>query len=176
MKVKQPTRMKLVFSQGMWLWRLLTGNPPPLPFHLFIYLFIYFKIIYFNRKLITLQYCSGFCHTLTWILHGCTCVPHPEPPSHLPPHPIPLGHPSAAALRRPVSCIQPGRAICFTYGSIHVSMLFSQIISPSPCLTESCSLHQAVLLIVSSLLHPGAINKAPLVKTRILSIVACAMQ
>ena len=24
-----------------------------------------------------------------------TCVPHPEPSSHLPPHPIPLGHPSA---------------------------------------------------------------------------------
>ena len=30
---------------------------------------------------ITLQYYSGFCHTLTWITHGCTCVPHPEPPS-----------------------------------------------------------------------------------------------
>ena len=39
----------------------------------------------------------GFCHTLTWISHGCTCVPHPEPLSHLPPHPIPLGHPSAPA-------------------------------------------------------------------------------
>ena len=26
------------------------------------------------------------------------CVPHPEPPFHLPPHPIPLGHPSALAL------------------------------------------------------------------------------
>ena len=26
------------------------------------------------------------------------CVPHSEPPSHLPPHPIPLGHPSARAL------------------------------------------------------------------------------
>ena len=36
-----------------------------------------------------------FCHTLTWIRHGCTCVPHPEPPCHLPPHSIPLGHPSA---------------------------------------------------------------------------------
>ena len=34
----------------------------------------------------------GFCHTLTWISHGFTCVPHPEPPSHLPPHPIPLDH------------------------------------------------------------------------------------
>ena len=29
--------------------------------------------------------------------HGYTCVPHPEPPSHLPPHPIPLVHPSAPA-------------------------------------------------------------------------------
>ena len=32
-----------------------------------------------------------FCHTSTWIHHGCTCVPHAEPPSHIPPHPIPLG-------------------------------------------------------------------------------------
>ena len=47
---------------------------------------------------ITLQYCSGFCHTFTWISHGCTCVPHHEPPSHLPPHPIPQGHPRAPAL------------------------------------------------------------------------------
>ena len=37
------------------------------------YLFIfYFTILYW------------FCHTLTWIRHGCTCVPHPEPTSHLP--------------------------------------------------------------------------------------------
>ena len=28
----------------------------------------------------------------------CTCVPHSEPASHLPPHPIPLGCPSAPAL------------------------------------------------------------------------------
>ena len=46
----------------------------------------------------TLQYCSGFCHTLTWISHGYTCVPHPEATSHLPPHPISLGHLSAPAL------------------------------------------------------------------------------
>ena len=35
-------------------------------FYLFIYLFI--------------LYCSGFCHTLTWISHGFTCIPHPYPP------------------------------------------------------------------------------------------------
>ena len=38
-----------------------------------------------------------FCHTSTWIRHGCTRVPHPEPPSHLPPLTIPLGHSSAPA-------------------------------------------------------------------------------
>ena len=54
-----------------------------LNFYLF---FFYFTILYW------------FCHTSTWIRHGCTCVPHPEPPSHLPPRTIPLGHPSAPAL------------------------------------------------------------------------------
>ena len=52
---------------------------------------------FFNWRLITLQYFSGFCHTLTWISHGYTCVLHPEPPTHLP-HPIPQGCHSAPAL------------------------------------------------------------------------------
>ena len=52
----------------------------------FIYLFIFcFTILYW------------FCHTSTWIRHGCTHVPNPESPSHLPPHTISLGHPSAPA-------------------------------------------------------------------------------
>ena len=55
-------------------------------FNLFIYLFIFISLL-----LITLQYCSGFCHTLKWISHGFTCVPHPDPHSHLSLHPIPLG-------------------------------------------------------------------------------------
>ena len=38
-----------------------------------------------------------FCHISTRICHGCTRVPHPEHPSHLPPRTIPLGHPSAPA-------------------------------------------------------------------------------
>ena len=40
--------------------------------------------IVISWRLITLQYCSGFCHALTWISHGFTCAPHPEPPSRLP--------------------------------------------------------------------------------------------
>ena len=60
----------------------------------------FFKFTYFNWRLITLQYCSGFCHTLTWNSHGCTCVPHRtcEPSSHLPPHPISQGYPSVPGL------------------------------------------------------------------------------
>ena len=57
--------------------------------------FSFFSFIFISWRLITLQYCSGFCHTLTWISHGVTCIPHPDPPSHLPLHPIPLGLPSA---------------------------------------------------------------------------------
>ena len=60
--------------------------------------FFKYKFIYFTWKLITLQYCSGFCHTLAWICHGCAYVPYPEPPSHHPSHPVSLGHPSAPAL------------------------------------------------------------------------------
>ena len=40
----------------------------------------------------------------------------------------------------PVSCIELGLVIYFTYGNIHVSMLFSQIIPPSPSPTESKNL------------------------------------
>ena len=63
----------------------------------FFFIFYFFPFIFISWRLITLQYCSGFCHTLTWISHGFTCIPHPDPPSLLPPHPIPLGLPSAPA-------------------------------------------------------------------------------
>ena len=57
--------------------------------HLTLFFFFFFPFIFICWRLITLQYCSGFCHTLTWISHGFTCVPHPDPPSHLHLHPIP---------------------------------------------------------------------------------------
>ena len=38
------------------------------------FFFFYFTILYW------------ICHTSTCICHGCTHVPHPEPPFHLPPH------------------------------------------------------------------------------------------
>ena len=66
----------------------------------FIYLFLFIFLI--SWRLITLQYCSGFCQTLAWISLGYTCIPHPDPPSHLPLHPIPLGLPSAPG---PSTCL-----------------------------------------------------------------------
>ena len=58
-------------------------------FILCFFIFYFYFILLYNTVL--------FCHTLTGICHGCTCVPNPEPPSHLPPRTIPLGHPSALA-------------------------------------------------------------------------------
>ena len=40
-------------------------------------------------------------------------------------------------VRALISCIQPGLVICFTLGNIHVSMLFSWNIPPSPSPSES---------------------------------------
>ena len=62
----------------------------------------FFSFIFISWRLITLQYCSGFCHTLTWISHGFTCIPHPDLPSYFPLYPIPLGFPSAAG---PSTCL-----------------------------------------------------------------------
>ena len=50
----------------------------------------------------------------------------------------------------PVSCIELGLVIYFTYGKKHVSMLLSQIIPPSPSPTESkCLFFISVSLLLS---------------------------
>ena len=58
--------------------------------------------------------------------------PLPPPfPNH------PSGSSQCTSPEHPVSCIEPRLAVHFTYDIIHVSMLFSQIIPPSPSPTES---------------------------------------
>ena len=57
-------------------------------------------ILFFKNFIFTLFYFPmlyWFCQTLAWVCHGCTWVPNPEPPSHLPPHTISLDHPRAPA-------------------------------------------------------------------------------
>ena len=112
-------------------------------FFLDITFFFFGVCLYFNWRLITLQYCGGFFHTLTWISHGCTCVPHPEPLSRLFPHPIPQGHPSAPAPStlshalnldwRSISCMIIYMFQCYSLKSSHPHLL--------PQSPKDCSLH-----------------------------------
>ena len=102
-------------------------------------LFIYFKFkfIYFNWRLITLQYCIGFAihqHESAMGVHGCSLswTPLPPPSSY-----HPSGSSQYTSPEHLVSCIKPGLAIHFTYDIRYVSMPFSQIIPPSPSPTES---------------------------------------
>ena len=70
-----------------------------------------------------------------WTLCHQEEAPLPPPsPSH------PSGSSQCTGREHPVSCIKPELEIYFTYGNIHVSMPFSQIISLSPSPTESNSL------------------------------------
>ena len=69
----------------------------------------------------------------------------------LPPFPShPSGSSHCTCPKHPVSCIETGPAIHFTYDNIQVSMPFSQIISPSPSPTESKRLfYTSVSLLLS---------------------------
>ena len=76
--------------------------------HILLLLFFYFTILYW------------FCHTSTWVCHGYTCVPNPEPASHLPPHTISLGHPSASAL----SILYPASNLDWQFASYMIVYMF----------------------------------------------------
>ena len=76
----------MIFCMWCWIWfantywevlYLYSSKILLCDFFFTFYLF-YFTILYW------------FCHTSTRICHRCTYVPHPESPSHLPPHSIPL--------------------------------------------------------------------------------------
>ena len=70
----------------------------------------------------------------------------PPSPSH------PSGSSQCTSPKHPVSCIEPGLAIHFTYDNLYVSMPFSHIIPPSPSPTEFKRLfNTSVFLLLSRL-------------------------
>ena len=91
----------------------------------------YFRILYW------------FCHTSTQIHHGCTCVPNHELLSHLPPHTISLGHPSAPA----PSILYPASNLDWWFISYMILYMFqchspkSSHPLPLPQSPKDCSIH-----------------------------------
>ena len=107
---------------------------------------LFFIFIFISWRLITLQYCSGFYHTLTWISHEFTCIPHPDPPSHLPLYRIPLGLPSA-----------PGPSTCLMHSTWAGDLFhqrwytcFDAVLSKHPTLAFSHRVQKSVLYICVS--------------------------
>ena len=90
--------------------------------------------------------------------------PTPPTPSHL------SGSSQCTRPEHPVSCVEPGLAICFTYDNIHVLMLFSQIIPPLSSPTESKSLF---FLSVSHLLSCVKGYRYHLSKFHIFALIYC---
>ena len=100
----------------------------------------------FNCRLITLQYCSGFAihwHESATGVHVFLILNLLPPPS--PSHPS--GSSQCTSPEHPVSCIESGLVIYFTYDNIHVSMLFSQ---NHPTLAFSHRVQKSVLCICVS--------------------------
>ena len=92
------------------------------------YLFFFNWLIYFNWRLVTILWFLPYTEMNQPWVYMCSpsWTPLPPPfPSH------PSGSSQCTSPECPVSCIEPGLAICFTYDNIHVSMLFSPTLAIS---------------------------------------------
>ena len=104
-------------------------------FILFLAFLSFLFLLYF-----ALQYCIGFAihwHESATGIHELPILnPLPPPtPYHL------SGSSPCTSPKHPVSCIEHRLAICFLHDSVHVSVLFSQIIPPSVhqgCILSPC--------------------------------------
>ena len=127
----------------MWFPRMIKTKSPLVDFQFLIpVLYFYFKFIYFNQRLITLQYRIGFAiHQ-----HESATSVHVFPnlnPSLLPPHTIPLGHPSEPA----PSILYPASNLDWRFISYMILYMF-QCYSPKsshplplPQSPKDCSIH-----------------------------------
>ena len=85
----------------------------------------------FNWRIVALQNCVGFCQTSTWISHRYIYVPSLlNLPPNTDPFPLLLGC-HRALFELPESHSKFPLAICFTHGSVYVSMLLSPFIPPT---------------------------------------------
>ena len=119
-----------------------------------IYLFIYFwsSFYYFFKFYFIFKFCI-----IVLVLPNIKMNPPQvymcSPSRTLLPPPSPY-HPSESSQcispKHPVSCIEPGLVICFTYDNIHVSIPFFQTIPPSPSPTESKRLFYTSLSLLLS--------------------------
>ena len=119
-------------------------------FEHFFSFFLLFSFIFISWRLITSQHFSGFCHTLTWISHGVTCIPIPIPaPTSLSTRFLWIFPVHQAWVL--VSCIPPGLVICFTIDNIHA------VLSKHATLAFSHRVQRSVLYICVSfsVLHIG---------------------
>ena len=106
-----------------------------------------FKFIYFNWRLITLQYCIGSPTHQHEFAMGVYVFPILNPP----PTSLPVSSLWVIPVHQPQgSCIKLGLAIHFLYDIIYVSMPFPQIIPCSPSPTEFKKLfYTSVFLLLS---------------------------
>ena len=114
--------------------------------HLLFADFLKYKFIYFNWRLITLQYCIGFAIHQQESATGVHLFPILNTPSHLPPNTIPLGHPSAPA---------PSIQYCasnldWRFFHIWYYTSFNAILPNHPTLSQSHRVQKTILYICVS--------------------------
>ena len=135
-----------IWNLGRWQWRPCMQESKwdsyVLFFLIFIFTLFYFTILYW------------FCHTLTWIHHGCTCVPKHEPPSPLPPHNIPLGYPRAPA----PSMLYPASDIDWRFDSYMIVYMLQCHSPKSSHLSLSLWVQKSVIhiCVFFAVLHTGS--------------------
>ena len=113
----------------------------------YLLLSVSFFLIYFIFKLYNIVLVLPYIEMNPPQVYMCSpsWIPLPPPSPYHPP-----GSSQCTSPEHPVSCIEPGLAIHFTYDIIHASMPFSQIIPPSPSPTESKRLlYTSVSLLLS---------------------------
>ena len=141
--------LKLSFQVNEYIWALNSSAKSCTCIHaqllscfFFFLLFIYLFILLYNIALV-LSYIDMNPPWVYMCSPSWTSLPPPSP-SH------PSGSSQCTSPEHPVSRIEPGLAIRFTYDIIHVSVPFPQIIPPSPSPTETKRLfYTSVYLLLS---------------------------